>query len=61
VNDAEFGSLSREEFTLLTGIVDRLIESGAPRGRTAKLFAVKAWSDSAGRQACVSLGSDAGQ
>jgi MarR family transcriptional regulator, organic hydroperoxide resistance regulator len=29
VNDAEFGSLSREEFTLLTGIVDRLIESGA--------------------------------
>jgi DNA-binding MarR family transcriptional regulator len=29
VNDAEFGSLSREEFDLLTGIVDRLIESGA--------------------------------
>jgi len=29
VNDAEFGSLSREEFTLLTGIVDRLIDSGA--------------------------------
>jgi DNA-binding MarR family transcriptional regulator len=29
VNDAEFGSLSREEFQLLTGIVDRLIESGA--------------------------------
>ena len=29
VNDVEFGSLSREEFELLTGIVDRLIESGA--------------------------------
>jgi DNA-binding MarR family transcriptional regulator len=29
VNDVEFGSLSREEFQLLTGIVDRLIESGA--------------------------------
>jgi DNA-binding MarR family transcriptional regulator len=29
VNDAEFGSLTREEFQLLTGIVDRLIESGA--------------------------------
>jgi DNA-binding MarR family transcriptional regulator len=29
VNDAEFGSLSREEFDLLTSIVDRLIESGA--------------------------------
>ena len=29
VNDVEFGSLSREEFQLLTGIVDRLIEGGA--------------------------------
>jgi len=29
VNDVEFGSLNREEFQLLTGIVDRLIESGA--------------------------------
>ena len=29
VNDVEFGSLGREEFELLTGIVDRLIESGA--------------------------------
>jgi MarR family transcriptional regulator, organic hydroperoxide resistance regulator len=29
VNDAEFGSLSREEFGLLTGIVERLIDSGA--------------------------------
>jgi DNA-binding MarR family transcriptional regulator len=29
VNDVEFGALSREEFELLTGIVDRLIESGA--------------------------------
>lgn len=29
VNDVEFGSLSREEFELLTGIVERLIESGA--------------------------------
>ena len=29
VNDVEFGCLSREEFALLTGIVDRLIESGA--------------------------------
>ena len=29
VNDVEFGSLSREEFELLTGIVDRLIDSGA--------------------------------
>jgi hypothetical protein len=29
VNDVEFGSLSREEFGLLTGIVERLIESGA--------------------------------
>jgi DNA-binding MarR family transcriptional regulator len=29
VNDVEFGSLSRAEFELLTGIVDRLIESGA--------------------------------
>ena len=29
VNDAEFGCLSRQEFELLTGIVDRLIESGA--------------------------------
>jgi DNA-binding MarR family transcriptional regulator len=29
VNDAEFGSLTREEFQLLTGIVDRLIDSGA--------------------------------
>lgn len=29
VNDAEFGSLTREEFGLLTGIVARLIEDGA--------------------------------
>jgi DNA-binding MarR family transcriptional regulator len=29
VNDVEFGSLSHEEFALLTGIVDRLIDSGA--------------------------------
>lgn len=29
VNDIEFGALSREEFELLTGIVDRLIDSGA--------------------------------
>jgi DNA-binding MarR family transcriptional regulator len=29
VNDVEFGCLSREEFELLTGLVDRLIESGA--------------------------------
>jgi DNA-binding MarR family transcriptional regulator len=29
VNDVEFGSLGREEFELLTGIVDRLIDSGA--------------------------------
>jgi DNA-binding MarR family transcriptional regulator len=29
VNDAEFGSLTRAEFQMLTGIVDRLIESGA--------------------------------
>jgi len=29
VNDVEFGCLSHEEFALLTGIVDRLIESGA--------------------------------
>jgi len=29
VNDVEFGSLNREEFELLTGIVDRLIEGGA--------------------------------
>jgi len=29
VNDVEFGALSQEEFQLLTGIVDRLIESGA--------------------------------
>lgn len=29
VNDAEFGCLSQREFELLTGIVDRLIESGA--------------------------------
>jgi DNA-binding MarR family transcriptional regulator len=29
VNDVEFGCLSRAEFALLTGIVDRLIESGA--------------------------------
>ncbi len=29
VNDVEFGALSREEFELLTGIVDRLIDSGA--------------------------------
>ena len=29
VNDVEFGCLSQEEFALLTGIVDRLIESGA--------------------------------
>ena len=29
VNDVEFGSLSRQEFELLTGIVERLIESGA--------------------------------
>ncbi len=29
VNDVEFGSLSREEFERLTGIVERLIESGA--------------------------------
>jgi DNA-binding MarR family transcriptional regulator len=29
VNDAEFGSLTREEFQMLTGIVDRLIEGGA--------------------------------
>jgi MarR family transcriptional regulator, organic hydroperoxide resistance regulator len=29
VNDVEFGSLDRAEFELLTGIVDRLIESGA--------------------------------
>ena len=29
VNDVEFGSLSREDFELLTRIVDRLIDSGA--------------------------------
>lgn len=29
VNDVEFGSLSREEFEQLTGIVERLIESGS--------------------------------
>ena len=29
VNDVEFGCLSHEEFAMLTGIVDRLIESGA--------------------------------
>lgn len=29
VNDVEFGDLSREEFKLLTAIVDRLIDSGA--------------------------------
>ena len=29
VNDMEFGTLSRHEFELLTGIVERLIESGA--------------------------------
>ena len=29
VNDAEFGTLTRQEFELLTGIVERLIESGA--------------------------------
>jgi DNA-binding MarR family transcriptional regulator len=29
VNDVEFGCLSRQEFALLTGIVDRLIDSGA--------------------------------
>jgi DNA-binding MarR family transcriptional regulator len=29
VNDVEFGCLSPQEFELLTGIVDRLIESGA--------------------------------
>ena len=28
INDIEFGCLSREEFRLLLGIVDRLIESG---------------------------------
>ncbi len=28
VNDAEFGSLSRSDFQMLTGIMDRLIESG---------------------------------
>jgi DNA-binding MarR family transcriptional regulator len=29
VNDVEFGCLSREEFDLLTGIIDRLIECGS--------------------------------
>ncbi len=29
VNDVEFGALSREDFQLLTGILDRLIDSGA--------------------------------
>jgi DNA-binding MarR family transcriptional regulator len=29
VNDVEFGCLSHDEFALLTGIVDRLIDSGA--------------------------------
>lgn len=29
VNDVEFGCLSRQEFELLTALVDRLIESGA--------------------------------
>jgi len=29
VNDVEFGGLSRQEFELLTGIVDRLIDNGA--------------------------------
>jgi DNA-binding MarR family transcriptional regulator len=29
VNDVEFGALTREEFMLLGGIMDRLIESGA--------------------------------
>jgi len=29
VNDVEFGCLSRQEFDLLTGLVDRLIDSGA--------------------------------
>lgn len=28
VNDVEFGSLSREEFRILIGLIDRLIESG---------------------------------
>lgn len=29
VNDVEFGDLTRQEFELLTGLVDRLIDSGA--------------------------------
>ena len=29
VNDMEFGTLTRQEFELLTGIVERLVESGA--------------------------------
>lgn len=29
VNDVEFGALSRQEFEFLTGIVDRLIDSGS--------------------------------
>jgi DNA-binding MarR family transcriptional regulator len=29
VNDAEFGCLSRKEFEVLTGLIDRLIDSGA--------------------------------
>lgn len=29
VNDVEFGDLSRKDFELLTGLVDRLIESGS--------------------------------
>ena len=29
VNDVEFGGLSRQEFELLTGLIDRLIDSGA--------------------------------
>ena len=29
VNDVEFGCLNRQEFELLTGLVDRLIDSGA--------------------------------
>jgi hypothetical protein len=29
VNDVEFGDLSRQEFELLTGLVDRLIVSGS--------------------------------
>jgi DNA-binding MarR family transcriptional regulator len=29
VNDMEFGDLTRQEFELLTGLMDRLIDSGA--------------------------------